>query len=135
MSQNAPAKRISTKRARNQKLLMDAVNGATNAELQEKYKLSRQQVTRILSGKEMREISKAGESELLKHNDKAIAKYVALLDSSDEHIVKGVCEKMLVSSGSLKVKQELELTRAKPTVIHKPNGSAVVLGTKEEDEE
>jgi hypothetical protein len=138
MSQDASKtkrKRANTKAARNQKILIDAANGATNADIVEKYGLSRQHVTRILNSDEMKAIVKRGESQIHAMVDKALKVIERALDSVDEKLAAEIAVRITKSVGALKDKVDVSHSYPKPTVIVKPDGTRVVMGVSDEEEE
>lgn len=124
-----------SRRVRNQKIMADAAKGKHVAEIAKEHDLSTRQVIRVLSSDEQKLIIKRNESRLIAAADKAADKYINLLDSPDEKIVKGVSEKILISAGALKEKAEIAHTFPKPTVIKRRDGSEVVLGSKGDEDE
>lgn len=132
-------KKSQAKELRDAKIRELAITGHTLNEIADSVGMERQQVGRILSNDETRELVKALENEIKLLGTEAVRTLMDAMAMRSEHQMMGhavkAAEKILKSIGALKERLELEHTYPEPTVIEKPDGTKIVLGYKEGKDE
>jgi hypothetical protein len=83
----------------------------------------------------MKAIVKRGESQIHAMVDKALKVIERALDSVDEKLAAEIAVRITKSVGALKDKVDVSHSYPKPTVIVKPDGTRVVMGVSDEEEE
>lgn len=119
------------KQARDLSIRSDAAQGMTHAELHERYGLSRQQFTRILTSDETKALVKEQEDRVKRLLSRAVDMVEKALDApiADPVGMKAALS-VLETYGLIKKNVDLTHRFPKPLVIKRRDGSEVVAGTE-----
>lgn len=114
-----------------------AIQGKNVNEISHEMGIHRTTVGRILSSKETKEIIESLKARITNLGSKAVDTLDAALDARSIDMTNGakVAISILKSLKVISEKLDIEHSFPKPTIITRPNGEVVTLGTKNPDEE
>lgn len=124
-----------SKRLKAAKAAAMAMDGSTQGEIAKELGMSRHGTHLLLNSAEVKALLKRAEDRVLRMIDKACDTAEAAMDGAMLDMTNGLKSALAIlkSTGVVKDKVDLSHSFPKATVIKRPDGSQVVLGTEKED--
>lgn len=113
-----------------------ALAGKTVKEISEEVGIARQNVSKYLNSEETKAKVKEIDGRLAAMIDDAlVALHESILNRSEPATRLTAAMKLLKNFGTLRESVDMSVTFPKPTIIERPNGTTVILGTEMDKEE
>lgn len=125
------------KKLRNQAMIAMKIEGKTDGEIAEAVGISREQVSRVLNSDDVKALVKKGENRFASLVGDAVTvveQAMAGAHSDMGNALKAAVT-VLKSTGIAKDRVDLSHSFPKPTVVLKSDGSMLIMGAENEDDE